>query len=342
MCIPFKSSLWGVLVVTIAMLAGCEKTPCENLRSHANSCDTPASRYVPDSQSSCTLAREKYGATNFDSFAECVTDSSCDTLNAVQQCRETHLPSAATSPCERFTLWGVGCGMEPTTQGPDCGGFANSLTAPAFETWVDCVTQEGCPTQSDQRYLRCLGEVFPKTVETRLNTCNKIKRWADTCGPLAPEDSPIGFNLVNCLGQGQVVTDQSFVDYADCLLAMIDNNECGSHTPRAMCALNLKPMQMDEQRERNCTKLVKIGETCPGPVTGNSVSGCGQIFSRFTNESFKQYVNCVQQEAHKDPNQPCEFSYPCAPIPSNTPDNSDCCNLEADFTQCLPLLRFTE
>lgn len=316
MCIPFKSSLWGVLVVTIAMLAGCEKTPCENLRSHANSCDTPASRYVPDSQSSCTLAREKYGATNFDSFAECVTDSSCDTLNAVQQCRETHLPSAATSPCERFTLWGVGCGMEPTTQGPDCGGFANSLTAPAFETWVDCVTQEGCPTQSDQRYLRCLGEVFPKTVETRLNTCNKIKRWADTCGPLAPEDSPIGFNLLSCLGQGQVVTDQSFVDYADCLLAMIDAGRCSSNTDRVLCAVSLEVITLSQERENKCAQLISLGEACPGAVTGNSLTGCGQLFSRFTNASFAEYVSCVAQVGQN-------------------------CNESADFTTCLPLLRFS-
>jgi hypothetical protein len=330
------------MVVTIAILAGCEKTPCENLRAHADSCDTPASRYVPEAQSSCALSREKHGPKQFDLFADCVIDSSCDTLNAVQQCRETHLPDTAASPCERFTLWGVGCGMEPLTQGPDCGGVANSLTAPAFEDWVNCVTQKGCPSKGDQRYATCLAEVFPKPVEIRLNTCNKIKRWSDTCGPLAPVDSPISFDLISCLVQGQVFTDESFVEYADCLWDMVENDECDSRTPRAICALNLKPMKMTGQRESDCARLIQTGELCPGPITGNSVSGCGQIFSRFTDASFKQYVDCVQNEAPKDPDQPCESSDPCEPNQPNNPESSGCCNLDADFARCPPLLHFTE
>ena len=277
------SSLFSIVLVGfyLAYLAGCqESSTCANLRSHGDSCDFAASRYVGEASSVCENYRRAYGEENFEAFAGCVTGSTCDDPTAVTSCQQTHLPLATTSPCERFTLWSVGCGLEPNTSGPTCGGFSTGLAAPSFGRWVDCVSKDGCPRGGDTRYEECQIEILAPPLSNRLTICNKLNTWAQVCGPTAPADSPIDFNLVSCMAQGQIFTDESYDEYADCLLDMAETNTCNSNTERVLCTLRLEPMNNEAIAEL-CTTLVAAGEACPGAITGNSATGCEQTFSRF-------------------------------------------------------------
>ena len=117
------------------------------------------------------------------------------------------------------------------------------------------------------------------------------------------------------MAQGQVFTDESYDEYADCLLDMAETNTCNSNTERVLCTLRLEPMNNEAIAEL-CTTLVAAGEACPGAITGNSATGCEQTFSRFTLESFESYVECVNNTAVQ-------------------------CDQNVDFSPCLPLLEFT-
>lgn len=302
------------LVLASFCLAGCqESSTCASLRDHGDSCDFAAGRYVGEASSVCENYRTAYGEEKFEAFAGCITASPCDDPNAVTSCQQMHLPLATTSACERFTLWSVGCGLEPATSGPTCGGLATGLAEPSFTRWVDCVTKDGCPRGGDTRYEQCQIEILAPPLSDRLTICNKLNTWAQICGPSAPADLPIDFNLVQCMATGQVFTDESYNDYADCLLDMADSNTCNSRTERVLCNLRLVPMD-NSAISALCSSLVQFGELCPGPITGNSEIGCGQTFSRFTLESFEAYVNCITGVE---------------------------CDQNADFSPCLPLLEFT-
>lgn len=310
------SFLTAVLVFCGPLLPGCQKTPCEELQASAESCGSATSPYVPESQSSCNAAQEQYGAESFDSFAECITAASCENTDAVLSCQSTHLPDAGEDPCSKFTLWSIGCGLEPNTTDPECGGLAAGLAQEAFTGWVECITADGCPSENDDRYVACQTGLLPTPIDNRLQTCNKIKQWAEQCGPLAPPDNPISFNLVACLAQGQVVTAESFEEYADCLLDMVTTETCDSNTDRVLCAVTrLKIITPSDNQTGTCERLIQLGEACAGPLTGNSLSGCVQLFSTFTEESFGQYVDCVEGIAEN-------------------------CNESADFSGCLSFLKF--
>ena len=318
-----SSFLLTALFLGGALLSGCQKSSCEALRASAESCENAESPYVPESQSACTAARDHYGVDSFDQFADCVTAASCENDDAILTCQSVHLPEASADPCAKFTLWSVGCGLEPVTLGPECGGVTTGLGQEAFSDWVECVTSGGCPSPDDQRSLTCQEGVLPSTISTRLETCNKIKRWADQCGPEAPPESPISFNLLACLAQGQVVTEESFSQYGDCLLDMVTAGTCSSNTDRVLCAFNLQAITPSDIQETTCERLIQLGEACVGSITGNSPSGCTQLFSAFTEESFGAYVDCVDR------------------IVTGTEEVPGC-QESADFTGCLPLLTFPQ
>ena len=294
---------------------GCQEiSPCQNLEEHGKTCDFTGSRYIAETESVCESTRTKYGEEAFEEFATCITSSQCDDLGAVARCQNTHLEVASQNACERFTLWSVGCGLEPLTSGPTCGGLASGLAEPSFLRWVDCVSKDGCPKDDDIRYQQCQLEILAPPLSDRLTICNKLNTWAQICGPQAKEDAPIDFNLISCMAQGQIFTDESYNEYADCLLEMADSNTCNSQTDRVLCRLRLEVMDTSALSEL-CKSLVEFGEICPGAITGNSEIGCGQTFSRFTLDSFESYVSCVTNVE---------------------------CDQNADFSPCLPLLQLTK
>lgn len=310
----YSCTIFASVVLLLLYCTGCEESsPCQVLETHAATCDFTASRYISDDQSVCEAYLSHYGDNKFTSFAECITSSTCNDSTAVSRCQATHLAQASSNACEQFTLWSVGCGLEPNTSGPTCGGFASGLAEPSFRRWVDCVTKDGCPKDDDNRYEQCQLEILAPPLSERLTACNKLNTWAQICGPGAPADSPIDFNLLSCMAQGQIFTDESYQEYADCLLEMAETNTCNSHTERVLCRLRLE-VQDTSAISALCSTLVQFGEACPGPITGNSQIGCGQTFSRFTLESFEAYVSCVTNVE---------------------------CDANADFTSCLPLLEFT-
>ena len=96
---------------------------------------------------------------------------------------------------------------------------------------------------------------------------------------------------------------------------MVTAGTCSSNTDRVLCAFNLETINPSDVQETSCERLIQLGEACAGAITGNSLSGCTQLFSAFTEESFGRYVDCVDAIAEE-------------------------CNESADFTGCLPLLTF--
>jgi len=296
--VQVNPSLLGVATVVIGH-AACS-SPCERLRAHALGCEAAEVRYVPESESACAGIRKDVGKDHFDRFADCVTGSSCDDVDAVDRCAGKHVTGGVDDPCTHYRLWSAACGLEPAGFGPGgtgCGGVSSqSPAAPPLTFWVDCVTAGGCPTTGDDRYDTCQGSSGPSQLGTLIDACVLVQAWTTRC---SQETSPIPVqptSVPECLVQAQGFTAASYLDYGQCL----SRTACDSASGRLACLLMLAPLQNDRIGAQ-CQALVAFTETCGSVVAGSTVEGCRRLFAGVTEASLDAYSACLTAGECGDP-----------------------------------------
>ncbi len=278
-----------LLIILCVLSSACQKSTCDTLGARADTCDTARGRYVEREQALCTVVRNELGQATFDPFASCISDSKCDDPQTFQSCQEEHIPIATEDPCLRFKLWATSCSLEPTGTEDDCGGLSSGLTSDLFSSWVDCMTTDGCPAQTDNRYASCQEFIVPSGVTDALEACGLLVEWTEGCegqtsGVLAVDTQ----NVAACMLQLELFTGESMLTYARCL----EDVDCNDLAMRLQCLSELR-FQQDSPIESQCETLIGFAQNCEIELDVESVDVCVRFFAPFTPESFDAYVACM-------------------------------------------------
>jgi hypothetical protein len=286
----------GVRFLAVVLLAASAcTTPCEDLRAHAEECGAARGRWVDGEDSVCTTARQESGDA-FDSFAECVTASSCDDAGAVERCEAEHLPATGSNACMDYRVWSAACGLEPTGTEDDCNGVAESAGGPAFGDWVACVTAGGCPVADDPRWEVCRDAYLPQQATLLLDACVIVSAWTRECAGQSRIIPVEEISVPMCLAQADPFTAESYWEYATCLQGI----DCETVSARLDCLLRLEVQNRDRLDEQ-CEELIAFTDTCESLVAGGTVEVCIRTFGRFTAESIDAYSACLTAGECGDP-----------------------------------------
>jgi len=278
-----------LFLLLILLMPSCQKSTCQTLKGRADTCDTARGRYVEREQALCTIVRNELGQNTFDPFASCLTSKECNDTQAFLSCQETHIPAATDNACLRFKLWATGCSLEPTGTEEGCNGLSSGLTTDLFTSWVDCMTADGCPAQTDNRYETCQNFIVPSGVTDALEACGLLVEWSAACesqtsGALAVDSQ----SVAACMLQLELFTGESMLTYARCL----QDVECNDLAMRLQCLSELR-FQEDSPIESQCETLITFAQDCEIELDVESVDVCVRFFSPFTPASFDSYVTCM-------------------------------------------------
>ena len=278
-----------LIILLFLSTAACQKSTCDSLGARADTCDTARGRYVEREQALCTVVRNELGQNTFDPFASCITGASCEAANTFQSCQQEHIPAASEDPCLRFKLWASSCSLEPSGTEDNCGGLSSGLTSELFSSWVDCMTTDGCPAQTDNRYAACQEFIVPSGVTDALEACGLLVEWTEDCsdetsGALAVDSQ----SVAACMLQLELFTGASMLTYAQCL----QDVECNDLAMRLQCLSELR-FQQDSPIESQCESLINFAQSCEIELNVESVDVCVRFFAPFTPASFETYVTCM-------------------------------------------------
>lgn len=287
--------------VTITSAAACLlnqaacSTPCDRLKSRTDDCRTTPGRYVDDRRSICTATRDELTPAEFDPFADCVAEAACDDTAAVRRCQDEQIDTEITS-CLQLKLWASACRLEPVGTDDDCETLNGSMGEFTFESWVDCITADGCPVPDDPRYDVCQQEILGPGAANLIDACVIVTAWTEECAS-QPLDIPVSeMSFPECIAEAELFSSESYLNYGLCLQTV----ECNNFGLRLDCIFRLRLLDPSHQVVA-CERLITFAATCGSDIGGGSIDACSRLFARFTPESFDAYVTCIEAGPCDDP-----------------------------------------